>query len=163
MRGQLETADRAVSGVKGPTATGSGLGRHRSGPDRRRVVLEASPDTLPPVGVVRTLFASALVGAAGSARAGVGVARLTLTRTPSLLTLSARAVAPGSGGARADAEFRDELLTLLDDVAEVAWRQARRARLELGDRTSPSDRTGPGDRTGPTNGGVPVRRHRVKT
>ena len=101
------------------------------------------------MGVVRTLFTSALVGAGGSARAGVGVARLTLHRTPSLLALSARALAPGSAGARADAEFRDELLTLLDDVAEVAWRQARRARLELGDRTSP-------------NGGVPRRRYRVK-
>jgi hypothetical protein len=114
-------------------------------------VLLASPDTLPPVGVVRTLFTSALVGAAGSARAGVGVARLTVRRTPSLLTLTARAVAPGLGGARADAEFRDELLILLDDVAEVTSRQARRARLELGDRTAPR------------NGGAPVRRHRVKT
>jgi hypothetical protein len=101
------------------------------------------------VGVVRTLFTSALVGAGGSARAGVGVARLTLRRTPSLLTLSARALTPGSARARADAEFRDELLTLLDDVAEVAWRQARRARLELGERTGP-------------DGGVPRRRHRVK-
>ena len=101
------------------------------------------------MGVVRTLFTSALVGAGGSTRAGVGVARLTLRRTPSLVALSARAVARGSAGARAEAEFRDELLTLLDEVAEVAWRQARRARLELGDRTSP-------------NGGVPRRRHRVK-
>jgi len=101
------------------------------------------------VGVARTLFTSALVGAGGSTRAGVGVARLALRRTPSLVALSARAVAPGPAGARAEAEFRDELLTLLDEVAEVAWRQARRARLELGDRTSP-------------NGGVPRRRHRVK-
>jgi hypothetical protein len=77
------------------------------------------------------------------------VARLTLSRTPSLLALGARALAPGSAGGRADAEFRDELLTLLDDVAEVASRQARRARLELGDRTSPND-------------GAPRRRHRVK-
>jgi hypothetical protein len=112
-------------------------------------VRSASPDNLPPVGVVRTLFNSALAGAGGSARAGVGVARLTLGRTPSLLALSARALAPGSAGAKADAEFRDGLLTLLDEVAEVASRQARRARLELGDRTSP-------------NGGVPRRRHRVK-
>ena len=115
----------------------------------QRVVRYASPDNLPPVGLVRTLFNSALVGAGGSARAGVGVARLTLGRTPSLLALGARALAPGSAGAKADAEFRDELLTLLDDVAEVTSRQARRARLELGDRTSP-------------NGGVPRRRHRVK-
>ena len=98
-----------------------------SGHGRHGVARCASPDSLPPVGVVRTLFTSALVGAGGSARAGFGVARLTLHRTPSLLALSARALAPGSAGARADAEFRDELLTLLDDVAEIAWRQARAA------------------------------------
>jgi hypothetical protein len=101
------------------------------------------------VGVARTLVTSTLVGAAGSARAGIGAAELTVRRTPSLLALSARAtLARGSGGVRADAVFRDELLMLLDDVAELTWRQARRARLEIGERTSPN--------------GAPHRRHRVK-
>ena len=110
----------------------------------------ASTVTLPRVGVARTLVTSTLVGAAGSARAGIGAAGLTVRRTPSLVALGARAtLARGSQGARADAVFRDELLMLLDDVAELAWRQARRARLEIGERTSPN--------------GTPQRRHRVKT
>jgi hypothetical protein len=102
------------------------------------------------LGVVRTLMTSAVVGATGSARAGMGVAELTARRVPSLLVLGARAsVTTGPGAARAETTFRDELLTLLDDAAGVASRQARRARLELGDRTSPS--------------GASRRRHRVKT
>lgn len=91
------------------------------------------------MGVVRTLVTSAVVGAAGSARAGVGMAELALRRSPSLLVLSARAtLVPGARGARAEAVFRDQLVTLLDDLGELAWRQARRARLELGERTSPN-------------------------
>ena len=103
------------------------------------------------MGVVQTLVISALVGAAGSARAGVGMTELALGRAPSLLALGARAtVAMGPGAARAHAAFRDELLTLFDDVAEVAWREARAARLELGARTIPAE------------AGGSRRRHRVK-
>ena len=115
------------------------------------------------VGVVRMLVTSALVGAEGSARAGAGVAELTIRRTPSLVALGARGmIGNGGGTARAQAAFRDELLTLLDDVAELAWHEARRARDELGARTSPREgraahhpATAAGD-----NGGR--RRHRVK-
>ena len=118
------------------------------------------------MGVVRTLVTSAVVGAAGSARAGVGVAELALRRAPSLLALSARAtVAPGAGAARAEAVFRDELLTLLDEIGEVAWRQARRARLELGDRISRTGAAAPerGEHEVSASGnGTPRRRHRVK-
>lgn len=91
---------------------------------------------------MRTLVTSAVVGAAGSARAGVGMAELTVRRSPSLLLLSARAtLIRGPGGARAEAVFRDQLVTLLDDLGELAWRQARRARLELSERTSPNGAT----------------------
>jgi uncharacterized protein YjiS (DUF1127 family) len=79
------------------------------------------------------------------------VAELTLRRAPTLVVLSARAtVGRGTRAAMAEAVFRDELLRLFDDVGEVAWRQARRARLELGAMTAPN-----GDR-------APARRHRVK-
>lgn len=111
------------------------------------------------MGVARTLVTSTLVGAAGSARAGIGVAELTLRRTPSLVALSARAtIARGRDAATAEAVFRDELLTLLDDVAEVAWRQTRRSRLELAERTGPAE----AEVASSSNGARP-RHHRVKT
>lgn len=118
------------------------------------------------MGALQTLVTSALVGAAGSARAGVGVAELTLRRGPSLVTLGARAtVTTGAGAARAQAVFRDELLTLFDEVGGIASREARRARIQLDERTSAPVRTvgsGPRDRTAAAvaNGGP--RRHRVK-
>ena len=117
------------------------------------------------MGVVRTLVTSVIVGAAGSARAGAGAAELTLRRAPSLLAVSTRAaLASGTDAARAQAVFRDELLTLFDDVAELAWRQARRARLELGERTGPSPEAAlaTGQRAPATVNGVPRRHVRVK-
>jgi hypothetical protein len=66
---------------------------------------------------------------------------------------------------RAQTEFRDELLTLFDDVAEIGWHQARRARQELGVRTSPPEpptavaANGSADAA---SNGAPRRRHRVK-
>lgn len=117
------------------------------------------------MGVVRTLVSTAIVGAAGSARAGAGAAGLALRRGPSLLALSARATMPsGKDAARAEAVFRDELLTLLDEVAEVAWRQARRARLELAARTSPTRAAAPASGPGApaSANGAPRRHARVK-
>ena len=108
--------------------------------------------TLPRVGVVRTLVTSAIVGAAGSARAGAGAAELAIRRAPSLIALGARAsLRPGAGAARAEAVFRDELLLLLDDVAQLASRHARQARLQLSALTAP-----------PLAAPSPTRRARVK-
>jgi hypothetical protein len=122
------------------------------------------------VGALHTLVTSGLVGAAGSARAGVGVAELALRRAPSLVALGARAtVATGAGASRAQAVFRDDLLTLFDDAAEIAWREARRARIELGERTSPPDVAAAGWEREPAApaaaaaaNAAPHRRHRVK-
>ena len=94
---------------------------------------------------------------------------LAVDRVPSLVATGARAtMTSGSGAARADAVFRDELLMLLDDAAEIAWREARRARFELGDRSRAAGVRGhalrPGQHAGgdsAQNGGPP-RRHRVK-
>ncbi|HUE26414.1 MAG TPA: hypothetical protein VMP89_06540 [Solirubrobacteraceae bacterium] len=104
------------------------------------------------MGALHTLVTSALVGAAGSVRASVEVAGLAVRRTPSLVACGARSTVAGDAdAARASAVFRDELLTLLDDVAEIASREARRARLELGERTATA-----------VTAGAPRRRHRVK-
>jgi hypothetical protein len=103
------------------------------------------------MGIVRMLVSSAIVSAEGSLRAGAGLAELAVRRTPPLVVLGTRAtVLAGVDGGWAQAAFRDELLTLYDDAADVAWRQLRRARDELGVRTSPA-----------LNGAV-ARLHRVK-
>ena len=84
------------------------------------------------MGALHTLVTSALVGAASSARTTVGAAELALRRAPALVSLGARAtVATGADAARAQAVFRDGLLTLFDDLGELAWREARRARIQL--------------------------------
>ena len=111
------------------------------------------------MGVLRTLVTSAVVGATGSARASAGLTALALRRVPSVAALGARAaVWTGTDAQRADAGFRDELLALIDDAAEIASRHARRARLELSERTCPSD---PGAGAASRNGAL-IRRHRVK-
>jgi hypothetical protein len=84
------------------------------------------------------LVTSAFVTASGSVRAGTALAELAVRRTPTLVALGTWATAgTGAGADRAQAAFRDELLTLCDDAAEVAWHQLRRARDELGVRTGP--------------------------
>jgi hypothetical protein len=91
------------------------------------------------MGVVRMLVASAIISAEGSLRASAGLAELAVRRAPPLVALVARATVPiGVDGGWAQAAFRDELLTLYDDAGEVAWRELRRARDELGVRTSPA-------------------------
>jgi hypothetical protein len=106
------------------------------------------------------LVTSAAVGATGSARAGAELTELTLRRTPSLLIVGARAtLGTGPRAAQAQAVFRDELLGVLDEAAEIAWRQARRARDQLGLRTAPRDEVLPD--AARANGTAP-RRHRVK-
>ncbi len=119
------------------------------------------------MGALHTLVTSGLVGAACSARAGLGVAELALRRAPSLVALGARAtVATGTRAARAQVVFRDDLLTLFDDAAEIAWREARRARIELAERTTRPEGAAAGRARGrPTPAApnaAPHRRHRVK-
>jgi hypothetical protein len=112
------------------------------------------------------LLSSTAVVAEGTVRTGVGVAEAAARRLPPLLALGARAtVGTGADAARSQSAFRDELLLLFDDVTEVAWRQARHARDELGARTSGTDfARAPGARAAAgissQNGGA--RRHRVK-
>jgi hypothetical protein len=112
------------------------------------------------------LVSTAVAGAAASARAGAEMADLAVRRTPSLVALGTRAtVRTGHDAAWAQVAFRDELLTLLDDAAEIAWRQARRARSQLGARTSSpwgGIRVTPAEHRASAHSGDPRRRHRVK-
>lgn len=105
------------------------------------------------------LITSAIIGAEVSVRAGAELAELGVRRTPPLAGLGARAtVGAGAEAAWAHAAFRDELLALYDDAAEIAWRQLRRARDELGVRTGPP----PDGTESPARNGSVERRHRVK-
>jgi hypothetical protein len=115
------------------------------------------------VGVLNMLVTSTTVGTVASLRTGAGLAGLAVRRTPVLVALGARAtVGTGAGAARAQAEFRDEMLGLLDDAAEIAWLQARRARDQLGLRTSPPQPGHAATAQGAAHNGNPPRRHRVK-
>lgn len=105
------------------------------------------------------LITSAITGAEGSVRAGAELAELGVRRTPPLVGLGARAtLGSGAEAAWAQAAFRDELLALYDDAAEIAWRQLRRARDELGLRTG----LRPDATDSPALNGLVERRHRVK-
>ncbi len=73
--------------------------------------------------VPRTLATGALVGSATAVRVGAKCLVTIAGRTPPLLAVALRA----SGGApRAQATFRDELLELARDAAELSWRELRR-------------------------------------
>ena len=113
------------------------------------------------------LVTSAAVGAAGSVRAGAAVSELAVRRTPTLVVLGVRAtVGTGAEAARAQAVFRDELLSLLDDAAEIAWLRARVARDQLGLRTGPPQAglgaTARGNAVSQEPNGHLRRHHRVK-
>jgi hypothetical protein len=112
------------------------------------------------------LVTSARVGGESWARAVVGTTELVGRRGPALLTLGTRAtIGIGETASKAQSEFRDELLTLFDDAAEIGWRQARRAREELGVRTTPREpraALATNGRQAAVSNGAPPRRHRVK-
>jgi hypothetical protein len=73
--------------------------------------------------VPRTLAAGALVGTATAVRTGSKCLVTVAVRTPPLVGVALRA----SGGApAAQATFRDELVELARDTAELSWRELRR-------------------------------------
>jgi hypothetical protein len=96
--------------------------------------------------VPRMLATGSVVSAATAVRAGSRCAFAVATRTPALVALSVRSVG-GSGPAQW--AFRDELLGLVRDTAELSWREVRRGIDELDVRTRPA-------------GGGPARPYRVK-
>lgn len=77
------------------------------------------------------LATGSLVGAATAVRLTAGTASLLASRSPELLRLAAAASAGGDGARTAQATFRDELLGLTRDAAELSWRELRRGVEEL--------------------------------
>lgn len=89
--------------------------------------------------VPRVLATGSIVGAATAFRIGTASAAMLARRTPELLELAMRASAGGPGAGTAQASFRDELVALARDSAEVSWLQMRRGVDELDAATRPDE------------------------
>ena len=73
--------------------------------------------------VPRMLVAGTFVGSATAVRTGTKCFVTVAVRTPPLIGVAVRA---SSGAAKAQATFRDELIALARDTAELSWRELRR-------------------------------------
>ena len=73
--------------------------------------------------VPRMLVAGTVVGSATAIRTGAKCFVAVAARTPPLIGVAVRA---SGGAATAQATFRDELVTLARDTAELSWRELRR-------------------------------------
>jgi hypothetical protein len=98
------------------------------------------------------LTAGSLVSSATAFRIGVSSLELWMQRTPPLARLAVTASLGGDRTRKAQAAFRDDLIALARDSAELSWRELRRGVDELDAFTRPRDE--PGAR--------PHRPHRVK-
>jgi hypothetical protein len=99
------------------------------------------------------LAAGSLVSTATAFRVGVGCLELLVDRAPPLLELAATASVGAGDTGRAQAAFRDDLIALARDSAELSWRELRRGVDQFDALTRPRDDR-PGER--------PHRPHRVK-
>jgi hypothetical protein len=72
-----------------------------------------------------------------AATAFVSWLELLVERTPPLVRLAVIASAAPAGADKAQATFRDELLTLVRDPAEASWRELRRGVDDLDALTRP--------------------------
>jgi hypothetical protein len=97
------------------------------------------------------LATGSVMTAATAFRVGAGCLGLLVDRVPPLVRLAVTASA-GFEGAKAQAEFRDELLTLTSDAADVTWRELRKGIDDLDAYT----------RTGENHARAPRRPQRVK-
>jgi hypothetical protein len=77
------------------------------------------------------LAAGSLASSTTAFRVGVGQLSLLLERTPPLVRLAVRASVGGAEASRAEAEFRDDLLALARESAEMSWRELRRGLDDL--------------------------------
>lgn len=87
--------------------------------------------------VPRMLATGSLVGAATAARVGSRCAVTVLRRTPPLIPAAVRATTRDEG------VFRDELIALARETAEVSWRELRRGLEEFDLRTRPAEALAP--------------------
>jgi hypothetical protein len=98
------------------------------------------------------LTTGSLVSSATAFRVGVGCLQLAAQRTPPLVKLAVTASFGDGETRRAQAAFRDELIALARDSAELSWRELRRGVDELDAFTRP----------GADPGARPHRPYRVK-
>lgn len=98
------------------------------------------------------LATGSLVSSTTAFRMAVACSELIIERTPPLALRALTASFGGRDTRRAEAAFRDDLLALARDSAEVSWREIRRG-LDAFDAFT---------RPGPDNGAPPHRSNRVK-
>jgi hypothetical protein len=98
------------------------------------------------------LATGSLVSSATAFRVGMSSAELLMKRAPSLVRLAVTASLGGHKTGRAQAAFRDDLLALARDSAELSWRELRRGVDDLDAFTRPDEEPA----------GRPSRPHRVK-
>jgi hypothetical protein len=98
------------------------------------------------------LTTGSLVSSATAVRLGVGCLQLFAERTPPLVRLAVTASLGDRDRQTAQAAFRDDLLALARDSAELSWRELRRGVDELDALTRPRQEPG----------GRPHRPYRVK-
>jgi hypothetical protein len=86
------------------------------------------------------LATGSLVSSATVFRLGAGQLELLVDRTPPLVRLAVRASVGGAGARKAQAEFRDDLIALARDSAEVSWREMRRGVDDFDAFTRPDEK-----------------------
>lgn len=95
------------------------------------------------------LATGSLLGATTAARVGVGCLGVAVGRGPSLIRLGTMASLGTADARSAEMGFRDEIIGLVREAAEVSWREWRRGVDDLDQLTRSGAR------------GAPRRRHRV--
>jgi hypothetical protein len=98
------------------------------------------------------LAAGSIVSSATAFRLARGCLDLWAQRTPPLVALAVSASVRGGDAGTAQAAFRDDVLALARDSAEISWRELRRGVADLDALTRPRDDSNAG----------PLRPHRVK-
>jgi hypothetical protein len=88
------------------------------------------------------LTTGSLVSSATAFRIGASGLELAVKRTPRLVRLGVTASLGGRGTRTAQAAFRDDLIALARDSAELSWREVRRGIDELDSFTRPRERPG---------------------
>lgn len=88
------------------------------------------------------LATGSFVSAATALRVGTDCFRLIAQRLPPLIRLAIASSAPRSATGVAEAAFRDEVIALVRDSAEVSWREMRRGVDDLDALTRPSEANG---------------------
>ena len=88
------------------------------------------------------LATGSFVSAATAFRVGRNCLGLVAQRLPPLIRLALASSAAGADAGAAQGAFRDELLALMRDSAEVSWREMRRGVDELDASTRPSEAEG---------------------